>query len=502
MEQGRSTSLRLQSTKASISESLGKLPPQELEIEEAVLGAAMLEKNAALIAIEILHPDDFYKEAHVEIFKAIQLVAKQGASTDMRLVIKELRKANVIEQSGGEYYIAELTSKVSSAANMEYYCRIIKQTRLLRDLIIMASTVSFKAYEPDTDPFEVLDDIRKFLFTTEGEVLKGKEQTLQSHIDAMVKELQNPITEGQISGITTGFPKLDKIGSGWQNTDLVIIAARPGMGKTAFVVSCMRNASVIAGIPVAMFSLEMSSGQLVRRMAASETEISLTKFKNRNFEAAEWDQFNSKVNSLYKAKIFLDDTPALSIMEMRSRARRMVEKYGVKLIIVDYIQLMRGEFVKGGNREGEIASISRGLKQMGKELNVPVLALSQLSREVEKRPNKKPILSDLRESGAIEQDADIVIFLWRPEYYHITEDGDGKFLPGATAIDFAKHRNGDVTETFLGFVHKFTTFKHIDSPYVQSTPEPPTEENPYPGLKKLYPNGVQRDAKDSDEAPF
>src|SRR5688572_2392647 len=481
MEQGRSTSLRF-SNKSNkliprdISESLGKLPPQALDLEEAVLGALMLEKNALNAVVEFLKPEHFYKEAHQEIYSAILTLFKASEPVDMRTVVHQLRKNAKLEliEGNGAYYIAELTSKVSSAANIEYHARIIIEMAIKRNLIEIASQIHTDAYEDTTDVFELLDKTEQSIFKISDTNLRKNYDTMKSLMFQAIQELQEKKNHKDgLTGIPSGFSKLDRITSGWQKSDLTIIAARPGMGKTAFIVSALRNAAVDFNFPVAIFSLEMASLQLVNRLISAEAELESDKIKRGNLAEFEWQQLVHKTNRLSSAPIFIDDTPALSILELRAKCRRLKAEHNIQLVVVDYLQLMRGEV--GGNREQEIASISRALKGVAKELNIPVIALSQLSRGVETRGgDKRPQLSDLRESGSIEQDADIVMFLYRPEYYKITVDEDGMPTQGMAEVIIAKHRNGSLENVRLKFIGKYTKFVDYDGPAVS--------ENPFSGM--------------------
>jgi replicative DNA helicase len=483
MEQ-RSTSLRLSGSKPTrpiprdIAESLGKLPPQALDLEESILGALMLEKNALTAVIEFLRPEHFYSEQHQEIYQAITDLFKNSEPVDMRTVVAQLRKVGKLELIGGAYYIAELTSKVSSAANIEYHSRIIIEMAIKRELIQIASTVHHDAYEDTTDVFELLDKTEQSIFKISDSNLRKNYDNMKSLMFKAVKELQERKNHKDgLTGVPSGFSRLDRVTSGWQKADLVIIAARPGMGKTAFVVSAMRNAAVDFNMPVAIFSLEMSSLQLVNRLISAEAELESEKIKRGNLAEFEWQQLVHKTTRLSSAPIFIDDTPALSILELRAKCRRLKAEHNVQLIIVDYLQLMKGE--AGGNREQEIASISRALKGIAKELDVAVIALSQLSRGVETRGgDKRPQLSDLRESGSIEQDADIVMFLYRPEYYKITVDEEGIPTQGMAEVIVAKHRNGSLDTVKLKFIGKYTKFGDFDGPSGQA-------ENPFSGMIRL-----------------
>ena len=453
-----------------ISDSLGKLPPQAPELEEAILGALMLEKNALTSVVEFLRPEHFYREQHQQIYTAILDLFKSSEPVDMRTVVAQLRKNGTLEVVGGAFYIAELTSRVSSAANIEYHARIIIELAIKRELIQISSSIQQEAYEDTNDVFELLDKTEQSIFRISDSNLRKNYDTMHSLMHKAIKELQEKKNHKDgLTGVPTGFSRLDRITSGWQKADLVIIAARPGMGKTAFVVSAMRNAAIDFKHPVAIFSLEMSSVQLVNRLISAEAELESEKLKKGNLEQFEWAQLIHKTDRLSSAPIFIDDTPALSILELRAKCRRLKAEHNISLIIIDYLQLMKGE--PGGNREQEIASISRALKGIAKELDVPVIALSQLSRGVETRGgDKRPQLSDLRESGSIEQDADIVMFLYRPEYYKITMDEDNNPTQGMAEVIVAKHRNGGLDTVKLKFIGKYTKFGDYEAPSTDSNP--------------------------------
>lgn len=474
MEQ-RSTPVRLSSVMSGagsrskvlvrdITESLGKLPPQAIDLEEAILGALMLEKNALTAVVEFLRADHFYKEQNKTVYEAIIDLFKATEPVDMRTVVAQLRKNGKLELAGGAYYIAELTSKVSSAANIEYHARIIIEMAIKRDLISIASQIHHDAFEDTTDVFELLDKTEQSIFQISDSNLRKNYDNMKTLMFQAIQELQEKKNHKDgLTGVPSGFSRLDRVTSGWQKSDLVIIAARPGMGKTAFIVSALRNAAVDFNFPVAIFSLEMASLQLVNRLISAEAELESEKIKKGNLAEFEWQQLVHKTNRLSTAPIFIDDTPALSILELRAKCRRLKAEHGIQMIVIDYLQLMKGEM--GGNREQEIASISRALKGIAKELSVPVIALSQLSRGVETRGgDKRPQLSDLRESGSIEQDADIVMFLYRPEYYKITVDEEGMPTQGMAEVIIAKHRNGSLENVKLKFIGKYTKFADYDSP--------------------------------------
>lgn len=445
---------------------MGKLPPQAVDLEEAVLGALMLEKDALTNVIDILQPKTFYKEAHERIFGAIKRLFEKSEPVDILTVTQELKKTGELELAGGAYYITQLTNRVASAANAEFHARIIVQKFIQRELIRISSETIRDAYEETSDVFDLLDSAESNLYSVVSGTIRKEYDKMSSLIGKAITQIEAARNQKSgVTGVESGFTELDRLTSGWQNSDLVIIAARPAMGKTAFVISLARNASVDFARPVAIFSLEMASVQLVNRLISSEAEISAEKLKKGQLEDYEFQQLNSKIHKLAEAPLFIDDTPALTIFELRAKARRLKQQHNVSLIIVDYLQLMHaGSDNKNGNREQEISTISRSLKSLAKELEIPVIALSQLSRAVETRGgDKKPQLSDLRESGAIEQDADMVLFIHRPEYYGLTEDGQGNPTNGLAEIIIAKHRNGPVGSVNLKFISQLAKFADMEN---------------------------------------
>ncbi len=444
----------------------GKLPPQAVELEEAVLGALMLEKNALNAVIDILKPESFYKEAHQKIFAAIVNLFQKTEPVDILTVTNELKKLGELDIVGGPYFITQLTNRIASAANVEYHARIVSQKHIQRELIRISADTIKDAYEDSTDVFDLLDKAESNLFAIAESNIRKNYDSMSTLIGQAIKQIE--IARNQkdgISGVQSGFTELDRVTSGWQKSDLIILAARPGMGKTAFVLSLARNTAVDFQKPVAVFSLEMSSIQLVNRLIAGETELSAEKLKKGNLQEHEWQQLNTQITKLAEAPIFIDDTPALSIFELRAKCRRLKAQHDVQLIIIDYLQLMTAGGEGKGNREQEISNISRSLKSIAKELDVPIIALSQLSRAVETRGgDKRPQLSDLRESGAIEQDADMVMFIYRPEYYGITEDKDnGSSLAGVAELIIAKHRNGALKDVRLRFISQLAKFVDLET---------------------------------------
>lgn len=445
--------------------AFGKVPPQAPDLEQAVLGALMLERDALTNVIDILGSNSFYVESHQKIYAAIQGLFEAGHPVDLLTVTQELKKRGDLELVGGAFFLTELTNRISSSAHAEYHAHIISQKHIQRELIRVSSEIIKDAYEDTTDVFELLDKAEKNLFSiTEGNLRSGSDsmQVIVKKAIKAIDELKDQ--EEGLTGVPSGFMNLDRVTSGWQPSDLVILAARPAMGKTAFVLSAARNAAVQFNKGVAVFSLEMSSVQLVNRLIAGEAEIPMEKLKKGQLADHEWQQLNTRVTKLAEAPLFIDDTPALNIFELRAKCRRLKANHDIQMIIIDYLQLMSGgKDSKGGNREQEIAAISRGLKMIAKELMVPVIALSQLSRAVETRGgDKRPMLSDLRESGSIEQDADMVCFLYRPEYYGITEDADGNSTEGVGEVMIAKHRNGALENVPLKFVGKYAKFENLD----------------------------------------
>jgi replicative DNA helicase len=459
-------------TPAQVDAEMGRIPPQAIEIEEAVLGALLLEKDAFIAVSELLKPECFYREAHQYIFQAISNLFFHEQPVDILTVTEEIKKMDKMEEVGGAFYISQLTSRVASAAHIEYHARIIWQKFLQREMIRISSDLQTRSYDESLDVNDLLDEAENSFFLLSQGTMK-KEVT---QIDPVIQESIEKIREaGQrtdgLSGVPSGFTGLDRMTSGWQASDLVIVAARPAMGKTAFVLSMARNMAVTHEQPVALFSLEMSNVQLVNRLIVSETEIPGEKIKNGNLAAFEWEQLDSKIQSLMGAPIYVDDTPGLSVFELRAKCRRLKKQHDIKVIIIDYLQLMSASGMNPGSREQEVSMISRSLKGLAKELNVPILALSQLNRGVENRSGlegKRPQLADLRESGAIEQDADMVLFIHRPEYYGMFEDAEGYSLEGMAEIIIAKHRNGATGDVRLRFRKELARF---EDPDLQSLPQ-------------------------------
>ncbi len=443
----------------------GRVPPQALDLEEVVLGGMMLEKDAVNTVIDILHPEAFYKDAHQKIFNAIKNLFSRSEPIDLLTVTNALRSSGELDIIGGAYYISQLTNRVVSAANIEFHARIILQKFIQRELIRISSDIIKDAYEDTTDVFDLLDKAESGLFSVSETNLRRSFSTMPDLVHAAIADIENAKnSEGKMRGVPSGYTALDAITQGWQKSDLIILAARPSMGKTALALNLARNAAVTFNKPVAFFSLEMSSVQLVTRLISSESYLPADKLRKGDLAQHEWLQLTTKITPLVNAKMYIDDTPQLSIFELRAKCRRLKQQFDIQMVYVDYLQLMTTGGENRGNREQEISSISRSLKSLAKELEVPVLALSQLSRSVESRPgSKKPILSDLRESGAIEQDADMVIFIYRPEYYGLTEDEGKQNTQGLAVINIAKHRNGKLGDVNLKFVGQFARFDDFEN---------------------------------------
>jgi replicative DNA helicase len=486
---------------------IGKKPPQAVELEEAVLGACMLESAAVNAVIDILKPEAFYKDAHGEIFNAINALFGESEPVDLLTVTEQLRKAGVLGFCGGPAYVASLTDRVASSANVEAHARIVAQKYIQRELIRISGETIESAFEDTTDVFDLLDRSEQQLFeVAEGNIRQGVQE-----MSAVMRQVIDGIDQARlnkdgVSGVPTGFNSLDKLTGGWQRSDMVVLAARPGMGKTAFVLSMARNMAVDHDVPVAVFSLEMSSAQLVQRLVAAESELSSEKFRKGDLQDYEYQQLQSRIKNLAKAKLFIDDTPALSVFELRAKCRRLKQKHGISMVIIDYLQLMTAGGDNGkGNREQEISAISRSIKSIAKELDVPVIALSQLSRSVETRGgDKRPILSDLRESGAIEQDADIVCFIYRPEYYGITEDADGMDTENMGELIVAKHRNGGLDTVKLKFTKHLAKFSDYDafadSPFDSGKGLSPNEDFANSGAKTMTVGSRMNEGE--EESPF
>ena len=444
----------------------GTVPPQAVELEQAVLGALMLEKDAIIDVQEYVKVETFYLEEHRIIFKAIQDLSFEMKAIDLYTVSERLKAQKELQKVGGAPYLAELTQKVASAAHVEFHAKIIAQKFVQRELIRSATEIQRRSYDEEIDVTELIGFAEQEIFrVSEGNV----KRSVQSAADILRKALaqieEASKTAGEYNGVRSGFTDIDSVTLGWQPSDLIIIAARPSMGKTAFVLTMARNMAVEFKTPVAFFSLEMSSVQLMNRLIVAETQLNSKDLRTGNLSSEQWEHLEANTVDLGRAPLYIDDTPALSVYEFRSKARRLKTQHDIKLIIIDYLQLMTAATPETrGNREQEVSLISRTLKAIAKELNVPIIALSQLSRNVENRGGtKRPQLSDLRESGAIEQDADVVAFIHRPEYYGLTTDENNMSTAGMAEIIIAKHRNGEVTDVPLRFIKEQAKFADADA---------------------------------------
>lgn len=449
----------------------GRIQPQAVDIEEAVIGALLMDKDALTGVIDILHPEVFYKGTNQKIYIAIQQLFSKNIPVDIMTVVDQLKKNGTLEEIGGAYHVSILTNDIGSAANIEYHSRILLQLFIKREVIRTGSEMVKDAFEDSTDAFELLDKSGSNVF----KISDSNSRKEYTGLDVLTGQAIHEIEIAQSSpaglrGVPSGFYELDKFTGGWQKSDLYVLAARPGMGKTAFALQLAKNAAV-SGFPSVVFSLEMSDIQLATRIISSESEVDSEKLKRGDLSEMEWSKVNRARKQLEETPVFIDDTAALSIFELKAKCRRIKAQQNVELIVIDYIQLMQGD--KGGNREQEVSSISRSVKSIAKELNVPIILLSQLNRSVETRGgDKRPMLSDLRESGAIEQDADAVIFIYRPEYYEIETDENGNNLQGVAEIIFGKHRSGSLGSVMLQFVGRYTKFRdriNNDQDYPENT---------------------------------
>jgi replicative DNA helicase len=442
---------------------LGKIPPQAIQLEEAVLGSMMIEQDLFIDLQSILKPDSFYVEAHKKIYGVMQELAATQSPIDLYTVIEKLKAHNTLNDVGGEAYLVELTKKVASGAHAEYHARIIAQRFIQRELIRIASDIQKKSFDETLDVNDLLNEAQQEIFTlAEGNITREPQRVSIVLHEAMEEIERAKDSEAGVSGVPSGFTSIDRITNGWQRSDLIIAAARPSMGKTAFVLTMARNISIDHKIPVAFFSLEMDAVQLIRRLIVSESKISSEKIRSGQLTEKDWAHLESSIKDLADAPLFIDDTPALSIYEFRSKARKLKATQDIQLIVIDYLQLMSGPPELKKMREQEVSAISRALKAISKELKVPIIALSQLNRSAETGGNKRPQLSNLRESGAIEQDADLVLFIHRPEYYGFKEGENNENLEGIAEIIIAKHRNGATGDVRLRFIKEEARFSEIE----------------------------------------
>ena len=490
-------------SKEKLTDEYGHLQPQAPELEKAVLGALMIEKDAYSLVSEILKPESFYEHRHQLIYAAITDLAIQQKPIDLLTVTEHLRFMGHLDEVGGPFYITQLSGMMASSAHIEYHARIIAQKYLARELITFTSNIQKKAFDETEDVDDIMQEAEGRLFEISQQNMKKDYTQINPVIQEAYEMLRTAAarTDG-LSGLASGFHKLDKMTSGWQNSDLIIIAARPAMGKTAFVLSMAKNIAVNNKVPVALFSLEMSNVQLVNRLIVNVCEIPGEKIKSGQLAPYEWGQLDYKIKELYDAPLYVDDTPSLSVFELRTKARRLVREHDVKIIIIDYLQLMNASGMSFGSRQEEVSTISLSLNGLAKELNIPIIALSQLNRGVENREGvdgKRPQLSDLRESGAIEQDADMVCFIHRPEYYKIYTDEKGNDLHGMAEIIIAKHRNGAVGDVLLRFRGEFARFQNPEDEMIVPLP---TEENASPVIRsKMNKGGSSVPPPPADMAP-
>lgn len=427
----------------------GRVPPQDIEIEKNVLGAILLERRAFDIATESISAGTFYNDAHRKIFEVMMEINNKNMVIELSTVAQMLHKKGELEEIGGAYYLTSLTNSVASTAALEQHCRILQEKYMARELIRIGGESVVMGYDPAVDIFDYIDHVEQMVFNVSRSILKKDFRTIQDVSVEVITRIDHLMSSPQeLTGVPSGYISLDRLTNGWQQTDLIILAARPSVGKTAFALNLARNAATnhVKQHPVGFFSLEMSASQLVQRIMAAETEVPLESIKTGRIGHDQYTTLISKgLHKFDRMQIFIDDSAALNIFEFRAKARRMVNKHKVGLIIIDYLQLMSGMRERNGSREQEISNISRNLKALAKELNIPIIALSQLSRAVESRSSSKvPQLSDLRESGAIEQDADMVMFIYRPEYYGVNNNEMGESTNGLTEIKIAKHRNGSL----------------------------------------------------------
>ena len=484
----------------TVADTAGRIAPRDTRLEAAVLGALMLEKDAYTIVCDILHADSFYEPAHQRIYEAIQTLGAAQSPIDMLTVVEQLRLNGTLDSVGGTAYVAQLTMEVASAANVEFHARIVAQKYLSRQLIGFASELETKAFDESIDVDDVLQEAEGKLFEISQRNVKKEVTQIDPVISQAIEAIQTAAnrTSG-LSGLESGYHDLDKLTSGWQNSDLIIIAARPAMGKTAFVLSMAKNMAVNYNTPVAIFSLEMSNVQLVNRLISNVCEIEGSKIKSGQLTPIEWNQLMGRIKNLTGAPLYIDDTPSLSIFELRTKARRLVREHGVRMIIIDYLQLMNASGMKFGSREQEVSMISRSLKQLAKELNLPIVALSQLS--------------DLRESGAIEQDADMVCFIHRPEYYlHSDTDASGRDIRGLAEFIVAKHRSGAVDDVKMRFrapVARFENWNEAAVAIAQGTHASRLNDAlgadapaPVPGAAPMTGGSADLSAPPSDSGPL
>lgn len=452
-----------------LEEAIYKVPPQNIDAEQSVLGAILIENDALYNAVEILGVDDFYKEAHRRIFLAMIDLSEKNEAIDLVTITEYLKKKNDLDIAGGATYISQLSNAVPTAANIRYHAKIVHEKAILRNLIHTATEIVTRGYEDTRDVEELLDYAENSIFNISEKKIKPSFTAVKEIIKNSFEAIERLSEKKErVTGAPTGFLDLDLMTSGFQPADLIIVAGRPSMGKTAFCLSIAQHVGIEKGAPVAIFSLEMAKEQLVIRMLCSESRVDSHKLRSGFLSKSDWPRLTTAAGRLSEAPIFIDDSAGTSVLEMKAKARRLKAEHGLSLIVVDYLQLMSGRSDKrrGGsdNREQEISEISRSLKALAKELSVPVIALSQLNRAVESRHDKRPMLADLRESGAIEQDADVILFIYRDEVYKQTEENKG-----LAEIIIGKQRNGPVGTVKLAFINSYTRFENLEK----------THEEPY-----------------------
>jgi len=435
-----------------------KLPPQNLEAEQSVLGGILIENEAINRVMEILDADDFYRDAHCKIFNALINLSERDEPADLITLTNELRKIDQLDSIGGASYLASLIDSVPTAANIEYYAKIVKEKSILRKLIQTSTEIITQSYEDRGDVEVFLDEAERAIFDISEKRVRPSFYSIRDVVKESFKTIERLFQKKElVTGVPSGFKELDRMTAGFQPSDLIIIAGRPSMGKTAFCLNVAQYAAIENKIPVAIFSLEMSKEQLVIRMLCSEAHVEGTRLRTGYLNESDWPKLTIAAGNLSEAPIYIDDSAALSVLELRAKARRLKSERGLGMLIVDYLQLMKGR-VRVESRQQEISEISRSLKALSKELNIPVIAVSQLSRKTEERTGNKPQLSDLRESGAIEQDADLILFIYRDEVYNRSEDNPNR---GKAEVIIGKQRNGPIGKIELAFLDKFTTFKDL-----------------------------------------
>lgn len=433
-----------------------RLPPQNIEAEQSILGGVLLDNEAIYKAIENLTEEDFYKPSHQKIFRALIALSEKGEPADLVTLTQQLREMGSLNEVGGSSYLATLINTVPTAANIPYYAKIVHEKAVLRKLISVASEIIHRGYEETANLEEFLDSTERSIFDISNRRFKEGFTPIRDIVKSSFKVIEHLYEKKQtITGVACGFDEIDKLTSGWQNSDLIVIAGRPSMGKTALVLNMTQHASIETKIPTAYFSLEMSKEQLVMRMLTSIAKVDASRLRIGKLNETDWPKLTKAAGQLSEAPIFIDDSPSLSVLEIRAKCRRLKVEHQVGLVVIDYLQLMRGH-ARSESREKEISEISRGLKGLAKELTIPVIAISQLNRAVENRNDKRPIMADLRESGAIEQDADIIAFIYRDEVYN--RDSDWK---GTAEVLISKQRSGPTGMARLAFLQQFTKFENL-----------------------------------------